>query len=251
MMCKGRLTIIASGALLLATLFSAEVYAIVPEIVDGVGTDRTRYLFAQGARQVGVTLLNRTKETYLVQAWVREIDPATGEVRNVITPFFLKQPVLKAMAGGRYGFQVIQTRPVMVADRESVYLLSFKLIPSELRPNTAGKNARANVVATYNVKFFYRPEAIKDSTVAVAVKLLKFERRGTVLHISNPSPLWLTFSQLEVGEESMEESDLKKMLPPYGSVDFTVPAGGRSGTVRWRVLDENGEQTPILEQLLP
>ncbi|MGO2143607.1 MAG: fimbrial biogenesis chaperone [Serratia bockelmannii] len=223
----------------------------MPTKVDGVGTDRTRYLFPQGARQIGVTLLNRTKEAYLVQAWVREIDPATGDVRNATTPFFLKQPVQKAMAGGRYGFQVIQTRPVMVADRESVYLLSFKLIPSELRPDTAGENARANVVATYNVKLFYRPEAIKKATVAAAVKLLKFERRGTVLHISNPSPLWLTFSQLEVGGERVGESDLKKMLPPYGSADFTAPAGGRGGTVRWRALDENGEQTPALEQVLP
>lgn len=250
-MCKGRLAVIASGVLLLATLFSVGAHAVAPGKVDGVGTDRTRYLFPQGARQIGVTLINRTKGTYLVQAWVREIDPATGDVRNAITPFFLKQPVLKAMSGGRYGFQVIQTRPVMIGDRESVYLLSFKLIPSELRPNAAAKNAKANVVATYNVKLFYRPDAIKKSTVAAAVKLLKFERRGTMLHISNPSPLWLTFSQLEVGGRSVEENELKKMLPPYSSVDFAVPAGGGRDPVRWRVLDENGEQTPVQEQVLP
>lgn len=248
-MCKGRLAVIANGVLLLATLFSAGGHATAS--TDGVGTDRTRYLFPQGERQIGVTLLNRTKETYLVQAWVREIDAATGDVRNAMTPFFLKQPVLKAMAGGRYGFQVIQTRPVMIGDRESVYLLSFKLIPSELRPSAAGKNIRANVVATYNVKLFYRPDAIKKSTVAAAAKLLKFELRGKVLHISNPSPLWLTFSRLDVGGESVEESALKKMLPPYSSVDFATPASGRSGSVQWRVLDENGEQTPVLEQVLP
>lgn len=251
MISTNKSAIIVGGMLLLSSLSVAAVQTATKTTGGGVGTDRTRYLFMQGARQTGVTLFNYTKKTYLVQAWVREIDPDTGEPRGANTPFFLKQPVLKSMGGGRYGFQVIQTRPVMIADRESVYLLSFKLIPAGTRPDATSKDAHADVIVTYNVKFFYRPDAVKKLTIAEAATRVRFEKRGVFLHIINPSPLWLTFSRLEAGGGEVTEHDLKKMLPPFGSVDFPLPKeGGASKVVLWRMLDENGEPTPMQKATL-
>ncbi|KNC91792.1 molecular chaperone, partial [Trabulsiella odontotermitis] len=205
--------------ILTAGLCAGGVLAAMPGgTPQGIGTDRTRYVYPEGARQLGVTLTQYAKANYLVQAWVRGINPVTGDVENVSTPFFLKQPLVKTMPGGRYGFQVIQTKPVMVHDRESVYLLSFKLIPAEEKAATYA--ARANVVMTYNVKLFYRPEKLKGGGVADAAKKLTFTRQGGVLNVINPTPFWMTFYSLRIGSESLPDDSLRQMVPPFGQANY-------------------------------
>ncbi|MGP0906805.1 fimbrial biogenesis chaperone [Serratia sp. CY76391] len=212
----------------------------------GIGTDRTRYIYPEGARQVGVTLRQDAGENYLVQAWVRGLDPVTGTVLNESTPFFLKQPLVKAMPDGRYGFQVIKVKPVPVKDRESVYLLSFKLIPAE--KETGVSTSRANVVMTYNVKLFYRPEALKNGKVASASKELRFFRTGDALKVSNPTPYWITFYSLQVGGHALSENVLKRMVPPFGEVVYSLPSVGSS--VIWQIIDENGDRsTPVTSSI--
>ncbi|HFI9138270.1 TPA: molecular chaperone [Escherichia coli] len=233
-----------SGLVLLALL--GTLSGMSAEAADGdksgIGTDRTRYIFNEGMRQTGVTLSNRTHESYLVQAWVRGLNPQNGEVTNASAPFFLKQPLVKALPDGRYGFQVIQTRPVMVKDRESLYLLSFKLIPAEKKKGETGYS-RANVVLTYNVKLFYRPAKLKDGKVAEAAKSLRFRRKGDVLQVSNPTPYWITFYSLKAGGHALSEDALRRMVPPLGEAEYPLPSGVESGQVTWRVIDENGEVT--------
>lgn len=209
---------------------------------SGVGTDRTRYIFNAGVRQVGLTLNNKTRETYLVQAWVRGIDPKTGEVKNEEGPFFLKQPLVKALPDGRYGYQVIQTRPVMVNDRESLYLLSFKLIPSEEKGGEASYN-RANVVLTYNVKLFYRPTALKNGKVAEAAKSMTFSRQDNEVQINNPTPYWITFYSLNIGGMALPEVTLRQMVPPFSMATYALPAAINASTLKWQIIDENGDIT--------
>ncbi|CAI1016709.1 Chaperone protein fimC precursor [Serratia quinivorans] len=208
----------------------------------GVGTERTRYIYNEGVRQVGVSLSNKTRETYLVQAWVRGIDPKTGEVKNEEGPFFLKQPLVKALPDGRYGYQVIQTRPVMVNDRESLYLLSFKLIPSEEKGGEASYN-RANVVLTYNVKLFYRPTALKNGKVVEAAKSMTFSRQDNEVQINNPTPYWITFYSLNIGGMALPEVTLRQMVPPFSMATYALPAAINASTLKWQIIDENGDIT--------
>ncbi|VAL43417.1 Pili assembly chaperone [Enterobacter kobei] len=212
--------------------------------LSGVGTDRTRYVFKEGTRQIGLTLKNKTRESYLVQAWVRGIDPKTGDVVNEQTPFFLKQPLVKTVAGGRYGFQLIKTKPVQVQDRESLYLLSFKFIPSKEKETKKRPDyGQTDVVLTYNVKLFYRPATLKDSRVAQAAALLKFHRQGSVLKVNNPGPLWITFYSLKAGGYNVPEESFRQMVPPFGEADYTIPENTGGNHLTWRVIDENGDPT--------
>ncbi|MEI9745789.1 molecular chaperone [Enterobacter ludwigii] len=217
---------------------SAVMAAPSAEKQEGVGTDRTRYIFPEGARQIGVTLAQHAKENYLVQAWVREIDPRNGGGRGEGVPFFLKQPLVKTTPGGQYGFQVIQTRPVMVNDRESVYLLSFKFIPAE--EQSAEQTIRANIILTYNVKLFYRPQKLKDGRVEEASKSLKFSRQGGLLKVSNPTPYWITFYSVRMGGADLSGEALRQMVPPLGEADYELPPAATGNSVTWQVIDEDG-----------
>lgn len=236
--------------LLLAAVVSATIaLAASPGGAQtGIGTDRTRYLYPEGTRQVGVTLTQHARANYLVQAWVRGIDPVSGDVKNESTPFFLKQPLVKTMPDGRYGFQVIQTKPVMVSDRESVYLLSFRLIPAEEK--SAAYSSRANVVMTYNVKLFYRPQKLKDGSVEDAAKALRFSRQGSLLKVNNPTPYWVTFYSVQVGNVQLSESSLRQMVPPFGGADYSLPGAASGSKVTWRLINERGDLTRSVTSLM-
>ncbi|EGK9148799.1 molecular chaperone [Salmonella enterica] len=217
----------------------------------GIGTDRTRYIYPEGTRQIGLTLRNDTHTNYLIQAWVRGIDPKTGDVRNEQAPFFLKQPLLKATPGGSYGFQLIQTKPVVLLDRESVWLLSFRIIPSENRtePGNVG-TGQIGVVMTYNVKLFYRPAGLKEAKVATAAKTLSFRHSGDVLKIKNTSPLWITFYSLTVNGKPLAEESLRQMVPPLGEANYPLPGSESFGRVVWRVIDEKGGVTKEMTTMM-
>lgn len=211
---------------------------------EGVGTDRTRYIYPEGAGPLGVTLRQYAKESYLVQARVRGLNPVTGEGEEVSAPFFIRQPLVKTMPGGRYGFQVIQTKPVMVKDRESVYLLSFTFIPSEKKDGPkASQTARAVLVMTWNVKLFYRPLKLKDGKVAKAAEALTFSRQGSTLRVNNPTPYWITFNSLKVGAVPLPDGALRRMVPPFAGVDYALPATANAGSVTWRIINEDGDVT--------
>jgi fimbrial chaperone protein len=237
---------ITVGLLLIACGISGVLALPVNQIraQSGVGTDRTRYIYPEGTRQIGVVLKNKTRENYLVQAWVRGIDPKTGNVINEPTPFFLKQPLVKAMADGRYGFQLIKTQPVSVEDRESLYLLSFKFIPSkEKGAHKRPDYGQTDVVLTYNVKLFYRPVKLKDSKVALTASALKFSRQGNMLRVNNTGPLWITFYSLQVGEYKIPGESFRQMVPPFGEADYAIPEKTAGKQLLWRAVDENGDLT--------
>jgi P pilus assembly chaperone PapD len=216
---------------------------------EGVGTDRTRYIYPEGEHQTGVTLIQHAHSKYLVQAWVPELDEKTGDIRDGKPPFFLKQPLVKTVPGGSYGFQVVQTAPVKVSDRESVYLLSFKFIPAEVKaavPHTS----RANVVMIYNVKLFYRPKALKDGRVAQASQALTFSRQGDVLRVTNPTPYWITFYSLDIGSAALPVDTLRRMVPPFDAVDYALPGGVTGSKATWRIIDEEGHLTKAVTSTL-
>lgn len=169
-------------------------------------------------------------------------------MKNESTPFFLKQPLVKTMPDGRYGFQVIQTKPVVVSDRESVYLLSFRLIPAEEK--SAAYASRANVVMTYNVKLFYRPQKLKDGSVGDAAKALRFSRQGSLLKVNNPTPYWVTFYSLSLDGVQLPEESLRQMVPPFGQADYRLPGTVRGNNVTWQLIDEEGDLTRPVTLLL-
>lgn len=208
------------------------------EKAEGIATDRTRVVFTAGQTQADIDLMNNTGRRYLVQAWVRGLDGRTGEILPDPAPFFVKSPLKVAERHGRYHFQIMQTRPVTETRAESLYLVSFKLIPQE---ETGKVASDAQVVLTYNVKLFYRPDILKGADREAAVRQPGFRRQGNTLRVSNPSPYWVTLASLDAGGQNVPETELKKMLPPFGQQTYTFPHPLNTGPVRWKSIDDNGE----------
>lgn len=128
----------------------------------------------------------------------------------------------------------------------------MKAIPSQ-RPQEEqrGKEQRMMLTVVSNIKLFYRPKglskrAIVDTDIA---SQLRFRRKGSQLIAENPTPYWLTFSRLSIGDFNLDKSQLCIMVPPKGEQRYAVPGLAR-GELSWTLIDEDGWSTPVEKQVL-
>lgn len=259
----------ALGALALC----GQVMAALPD--EGISLDRARYVFMSDKRALAVTIKNDTTESYLAQLWVRAVDEKSGRaVDGGRQPFLLTPPLYRMGPHESQTFRLIGIQSqttVLPKDRESVFFISARMIPAlassdaesaDAKPATLtpGLGSKDNgvtmqIVMVSNAKLFYRPAGLSADGVAEAAKGLTFALHNRTLKVINPSPYYMTFASLRLGNETenktpdgkpVGEIDCFHMVPPKGVYAYSLPDGvyATTGTpLTWQVIDERGMPT--------
>ncbi len=207
-----------------------------------------RVIYSEGEKQgVTLTAYNKSPAPYLMQSWVRPVDPATGDVDlswhgTPVMPFFVTPPLARLEANGELALRIRRNDMPLPNDRESVFFISMKVLPTQ-QPD--GEQMVMTVVS--NIKLFYRPAGLVKRAVADMAPKLAFSRAGNKLTATNPTPYWFTFSRLAVGNVELDKPALRLMVPPFGKQSYTLPATA-SGKVSWQLIDEDGWDTPAAQQ---
>jgi len=216
--------------------------------MPGIAFYVLRVIYPESEKQ-GVTLTarNNSPAPYLMQSRLRAVSPATGQVdlmssESQVMPFIVTPPLSRLDANGELTLRIRRNDVAIPADRESVFYISMKALPTR----TAAGQKMVMTVET-NMKLFYRPQGLAKRAVANMAPKLTFLREGKTLTASNPTPYWLTFSRLSVGEVELEKPALRMMVPPFGSQDYALPAVA-IGKVTWQLIDEDGWNTPASHQ---
>ncbi|WP_436883513.1 fimbrial biogenesis chaperone [Enterobacter asburiae] len=232
------------------------VRSAMAEGYPGFGLNASRVVLMAGDRASGATVaLNNTDHVYLVQSRVYPADGATGwPLKNVKAgeakghaSFLVTPPLQRVEARGRLPLRIL---PVpgnpLPADRESLFFLSVKAIPSDPPAAVSDQAApRFSLALQQFVKLFYRPaglapQAISDGTVAPK---LSVSREGDRVRVTNPTPYYVTFLVLKVAGKPVENSALRAMVPPQGTQTYPLPVGVTRGEVVWQLVDESGLAT--------
>lgn len=227
----------------------------------GIAFYALRVIYPESERK-GVTLTsyNKTASTYLMQSRIRPVDLATGNVdlrededaSTTAVPFIVTPPLARLEANGELVLRIRRNDVSLPTDRESVFFISMKAIPSQPAPEQQAGNAQRMILTVIsNLKVFYRPtgldkRALADTDVASQVR---FRREGNQLIADNPTPYWLTFSRLTIGTAALDKAQLRLMVPPKGQQHYTLPKGA-IGEVSWTLIDEDGWDTQIEKQPL-
>ncbi|WP_337050029.1 molecular chaperone [Serratia fonticola] len=215
----------------------------------GINLSRSRLVFSQKDTSASLTLTNNTDSTYLMQSRVREVNAATGTPVDWDasgTPTFLVVPPLVRMApGAAQAFRILRTQAPLPRDRESVFFVSAKAIPS-VAPAPAGTGARLVFAVASNIKLFYRPSGLPEGGVGEAVKALRFHRANAALVMENPTPFYISFASIKVNGIALPATALQAMAPPLSEHQWTLPPGVKpgGGVVQWQAFDEQGIATP-------
>lgn len=229
-----------------------------PAKKEGISFYVLRVIYTEKDKNgVSLTAYNSTSSAYLFQSRMLPVDLATGNSgipadKGGHIPFIVTPPLSRLEANSELVLRIRRNGEFLPEDRESVFFISMKAIPSQRSPEEREPDSQQMVLTVVsNIKLFYRPEglhrrAIVDTDVA---SKLTFRKEGNILIAENPTPYWLTFSRLKAGEKELDKAQLRLMVPPKGQQSYSLPAGA-TGSVSWQLIDEDGWDTPVREYTL-
>lgn len=131
--------------------------------------------------------------------------------------------------------------PSLPQDRESVYWVNVKAIPSQNEENE-GKNVLQIAVRT-RIKLFYRPAGLKGD-IKSSPGELRFTRNGKQIKVDNPTVFNITFSDVFINGHEIEKSG---MVPAKGSLNINLPAGVNSASqIKYNTINDFGSSGEYL-----
>ncbi|MBJ8403915.1 molecular chaperone [Citrobacter cronae] len=195
----------------------------------GIVIGGTRVIYDGDKKEASASVRNPEKSgVYLVQSWVDN-----GEEQGGKAPFIVTPPLFRINPGEENMLRIVRTGGTLPQDRESVFWLNVKSIPGtdDSRPRT---NV-LQVVVKSRLKLFYRPVGL-EGRPETAYHQLTVARSGNRLTVSNPTPWYVTLFSLKVDGLEIKEAD---MVPPKGSVSFTLPSA-TANAVTWQAISDYG-----------
>ncbi|MHA2898140.1 fimbria/pilus periplasmic chaperone [Enterobacter sp. H2G27] len=195
----------------------------------GVALGATRVIYPQDAKQASINVTNSDPhDAFLVQSWVSD------DKGNKVSTFVVTPPLFVLKPGKVNILRMIYSGPALPNDRESVFYLNNKAIPSLDKSTPAGNSLQ---IATQSViKIFVRPTHLTVKP-ADAAAMLRCRGEGPNLTVSNPSPYFVTLVNITVAGKKQPNM----MVPPKGSQ--TIKA---AGAVAYQTLNDFGAVTPVL-----
>ncbi|CAB3761039.1 fimbria/pilus periplasmic chaperone [Paraburkholderia solisilvae] len=229
-----------TAASLACALLAGNVYASVT--IGG-----TRVIYPLDQREVTVKLENDSKNPSLVQVWMDDgnADSKPGEAK---VPFVITPPIFRMDPRKSQMLRVIYSGDAaMPQDRESVYWLNVLDIPPKAEQK-ADTNSLQFAFRT-RIKVFVRPAKLPGSPDEAPRQLdWKLvpapQGKGQALSVSNPTPYYVSFSEIDVVSGSQTyKNETGGMVPPRGTTVIPVPkmdSVSGSATVRFTAINDYG-----------
>ncbi|QLR42386.1 molecular chaperone [Enterobacter sp. RHBSTW-00994] len=208
-------------------LFSA-LFLIAATAHAGVIINGTRLVYQGGKKESSIGLSNPDTTDYLVQSWVD-----AGGKNQAKAPFLITPPLFRLDGKEDNVLRVVRTGGNLPEDRESLFWLNIKAIPSSL--HTEGSNTLQIAVNT-RIKLLYRPSTVKGKPEEVADKL-EWHREGNELIVHNPTPFYMNFQTVQLNGKKVDKATWAE---PETETHFALPASISGKTVTWSIITDYG-----------
>lgn len=222
------MNVFAKAGLMTCLLCSSWAYAA------GINIGATRVIFHGDAKDESITISNNDTVPYLVQSWAQSINEA-GVTADA--PFMVTPPLFRLNGGQKNVLRIIRTGGNLPEDRESLYWLDIKSIPSS---NQDEQRNILKLAVKAEFKLIYRPKALTLTPEKVTDKL-QWSRQGNDLVVNNPTPYYMNFATISVGGHKIKNP---RYAAPHSSVHYPLPAGA-NGQISWSIINDFGGTGPI------
>ena len=194
----------------------------------GVVVGGTRLVYDGGKKESSLSVSNPDKIPYLMQSWVETQNGGAEKAPFIITP-----PLFRLDGGQENVLRVVRAGGNLPEDKESLYWMNIKSIPSAAK--SVSQNTLQIAVKT-RIKLIYRPKGLKGLPEESA-SLLKWQRSGSQLQVTNPTPFYMNFQSVTVGGKEVPDVTY---VAPMSSASFALPTGVSGGAVRWKIINDSG-----------
>lgn len=210
-----------AGSVLLLSTFPVQAKG-------GVALGATRLIYPEGRKEISVSLTNTSPEgSYLVQSWI------TTSADQKTQDYILTPPLFVSKPKSENTLRIMYAGPALPTDRESVFYLHSRSIPSIDR----SKLEKSNIlqIAIENViKVFWRPKGLPTKPDAAPASLSCNQSGGSVT-LKNPSPYYISLVSLYSGTSKLPNT----MVPPKGEKTLQV-SGGKGGSITYKAINDYG-----------
>lgn len=185
----------------------------------------TRLIYNGDKKEASMTVTNTQDDVYLIQSWVD-----LGENNPAKAPFIVTPPLFRLDGMKKNVIRVIRSGGDFPTDRESMFWLNVKAIPSSTK-----KNNVLTIAVKTRIKLIYRPSSVSGTPDEAARNLL-WSHQGSKLTVKNNSPFWITFQQVLFSGSEIKEPG---MVAPFSSLTMDS-SSGKGSSVTWSIINDYG-----------
>lgn len=208
---------------LLSTLLLVAATAHAGVIING-----TRLIYQGGKKESSIGISNPDATDYLVQSWAD-----SGGKNLAKAPFLITPPLFRLDAKEDNVLRVVRTGGNLPEDRESLFWLNIKAIPSSKR--VEGVNTLQIAINT-RIKLLYRPSSVKGKPEDVADRL-EWHREGNDLVVNNPTPFYMNFQSVTLNGHKIDKAG---WAVPETQTHIALPAHTGGSNVTWSIITDYG-----------
>ena len=214
------------------TLIACAVISASVSVANaGVIIGGTRVVYDGNKKEASIDVNNPDKTPYLIQSWVETLNGGAEKAPFIITP------PLYRLDGGQQNIERVVVTGNLPQDKESLYWLNIKAIPSAPK-----KDNTLQIAFKTRIKLIYRPAGLKSQQPQELSHQLTWRRNGNQLQVTNPTSYVINFNEISLGGKKIE--NVSYVLPGE-SMNFTLPAGANSTSVNYKVINDYGAVSDV------
>ena len=194
----------------------------------GITIGGTRVVYPENKKESSIGIANPDNLDYLVQSWVETEDNAREKAPFLITP-----PLFRLDAKQDNVLRIIRTGGNLPADRESLFWLNIKSVPSSARNENTNT---LQIAIKTRIKLIYRPARITGKPEDVTAQL-SWHTQGNQLIVENPTPFYMNFQEIKLDGKKVGEVTYAK---PKAETHFSVPGNITARSVSWKIINDYG-----------
>lgn len=163
-----------------------------------------------------------------MQSWVETEDNAREK-----GPFLITPPLFRLDAKQDNVLRIIRTGGNLPADRESLFWLNIKSIPSSARNENTNT---LQIAIKTRIKLLYRPASINGKPEDVTTQL-SWHTQGNQLIVENPTPFYMNFQEIKLDGKKVDKVTYAK---PKAETHFSIPGNITARSVSWKIINDYG-----------
>lgn len=198
----------------------------------GITIGGTRVVYPENKKESSIGISNPDNLDYLVQSWVETEDNAREKAPFLITP-----PLFRLDGKQDNVLRIIRTGGNLPADRESLFWLNIKSIPSSKRNEISNT---LQIAIKTRIKLIYRPADITGKPEDVAAHL-SWHMQGNQLIVNNPTPFYMNFQEIKLDGKKV---DKVTYAAPDGETRFATAGNNTARSVSWKIINDYGGISP-------
>jgi fimbrial chaperone protein len=214
-------------------VFSLLLFQLSAYASGGVSLGATRVIYSQNIKQASLPISNSSpSERFLLNSWVEDEHGGKSKKMIVTPPLFVSEPKSENT------LRLVFTGQEMPTDKESIFWLNVKAIPSLDKDKMANQNVLQLAVLS-RIKVFFRPTNL-SSKPEESHNTLKFSIINNELVINNPSPYYVSIVNIKSGVKKLNNV----MISPKSDGRLKIPSESMKN-ITFQTVNDYGAITPV------